>query len=217
MKINVQAVCMSLNDPARRKSIAAKVDPAAPRSNRERTEATRGALMDAARTLFVERGYADTSTPEVVAAAGTTRGALYHHFVDKRDLFRAVLAREMAAVAEDIRAAAREGLPPLKALVAGSDAYLRAMTAPGRTRLLLVDGPAVLGLAEVLAMDGAAAAATLAEGLTAAGVAPRGVALPVLADLLSAAFDRAALAVDAGGDLQAQQAAMAWLLRKLAD
>ncbi len=208
---------MSVDDPADRKSMTAEVDPPAPRSNRERTEATRGALMDAARRLFVEKGYADTSTPEVVAAAGTTRGALYHHFVDKRDLFRAVLAREMAAVAEDIRAAAREGLPPLKALVAGSDAYLRAMTAPGRTRLLLVDGPAVLGLAEVLAMDGAAAAATLAEGLTAAGVTPRGVALPVLADLLSAAFDRAALAVDAGGDLKAQQAAMAWLLRKLAD
>ena len=207
---------MSVDDPADRKSMTAEVDPPAPRSNRERTEATRGALMDAARRLFVEKGYADTSTPEVVAAAGTTRGALYHHFVDKRDLFRAVLAREMAAVAEDIRAAAREGLPPLKALVAGSDAYLRAMTAPGRTRLLLVDGPAVLGLAEVLAMDGAAAAATLAEGLTAAGIAPRGVALPVLADLLSAAFDRAALAVDAGGDLKAQQAAMAWLLRKLA-
>ncbi|MBS0426773.1 MAG: TetR/AcrR family transcriptional regulator [Proteobacteria bacterium] len=189
---------------------------AAPRSNRERTEATRGALMDAARRLFVEKGYAETSTPEVVAAAGTTRGALYHHFVDKRDLFRAVLAREMAAVADEIRAAARDGLPPLKALVAGSDAYLRAMTAPGRTRLMLVDGPAVLGLAEVMEMDDAAAAATLAEGLAAAGVAPRGVALPVLADLLSAAFDRAALAVDAGGDLQAQQAAMAWLLRKLA-
>lgn len=208
---------MSLDDPADRKSMTTEVDPPAPRSNRERTEATRGALMDAARRLFVDKGYADTSTPEVAATAGTTRGALYHHFVDKRDLFRAVLAREMAAVAEDIRAAAREGLPPLKALVAGSDAYLRAMTAPGRTRLLLVDGPAVLGLAEVLAMDGAAAAATLAEGLTAAGVTPRGVALPVLADLLSAAFDRAALAVDAGGDLKAQQAAMAWLLRKLAD
>lgn len=209
---------MSLDDPGDRKPMAAAVDvPAtAPRSNRERTEATRSALMDAARALFVGKGYADTSTPEVAAAAGTTRGALYHHFADKRDLFRAVLAREMAAVAEDIRAAAREGLPPLKALIAGSDAYLRAMTAPGRTRLLLVDGPAVLGPAEVLAMDGAAAAATLGEGLSAAGVAPRGVALPVLADLLSAAFDRAALAVDAGGDLKAQQAAMAWLLRKLA-
>jgi len=209
---------MSQDDPVDRKPMAAAVDAPAtsPRSNRERTEATRGALMDAARALFVGKGYAETSTPEVAAAAGTTRGALYHHFADKRDLFRAVLAREMAAVAEDIRAAAREGLPPLKALIAGSDAYLRAMTAPGRTRLLLVDGPAVLGLAEVLAMDGAAAAATLAQGLSAAGVAPRGVALPVLGDLLSAAFDRAALAVDAGGDLKAQQAAMAWLLRKLA-
>lgn len=188
---------------------------AGPRSNRDRTEATRAALIDAARELFVRKGYGDTSTPEVVAAAGITRGALYHHFADKRDLFRAVLVREMQAVAADIRAAAPAELPPREALLAGSAAYLRAMSVPGRTRLLLVDGPAVLGHQEVRALDGANAAATLAEGLAAAKVKPQGTSLEAVAQLLSAAFDQAALAVDAGAEVAQQQAAMAWLLQRV--
>lgn len=192
---------------------AADAPIASPRSNRDRTETTRAALIDAARALFVHKGYADTSTPEVVAAAGITRGALYHHFADKRDLFRAVLQREMQAVAADIRAAAPADLPPRDALLVGSAAYLVAMSTPGRTRLLLVDGPAVLGHQEVMALDGANAAATLAEGLAAAAVKPRGTTVEAVAQLLSAAFDRAALEVDGGAGLDQQQAAMAWMLR----
>ncbi|HJU40420.1 MAG TPA: helix-turn-helix domain-containing protein, partial [Tahibacter sp.] len=77
---------------------------APPRTNQERTDATRTALLDAARVLFVDAGYGDTSTPDICAAAGTTRGALYHHFVDKRDVFRHVLAREARAVRDEIDA-----------------------------------------------------------------------------------------------------------------
>jgi AcrR family transcriptional regulator len=62
-------------------------------TNRERTETTQLALIEAARALFVSKGYGDTSTPEIAVAAGITRGALYHHFADKRDLFRQVLAK----------------------------------------------------------------------------------------------------------------------------
>ena len=185
------------------------------RTNRERTEATRKALLDAARALFVEKGYGETSTPEISAAAGTTRGALYHHFVDKRDVFRHVLAREAQAVFEAIESAAPPALSPVDALIAGSQAYLDAMTVAGRTRLLLVEGPAVLGVAEIAALDEANAAASLREGLIAANVGTNGVAIDALAPLLSAAFDRAALAIDAGGDARQMREAMLWLLRRV--
>ncbi|SOY49911.1 TetR/AcrR family transcriptional regulator [Cupriavidus taiwanensis] len=182
------------------------------RTNRERTVATRQALTDAARALFVSRGYADTSTPDVCAAAGITRGALYHHFADKRDLFRHVLAGEAAAVAAEIEAATPAGQAPAEALLSGAQAYLHAMTVPGRTRLLLVEGPAVLGLREMLALDEANAARTLREGLAAAGVDAAGVA-----PLLSAAFDRAALEIEAGADAGRVRDAMLWLLRRVLD
>lgn len=183
-------------------------------TNRERTETTQLALLEAARVLFVSKGYGDTSTPEIAVAAGITRGALYHHFADKRDLFRQVLVREAMAVAADIEAAAPAQLEPRKALLEGSEAYLTAMTVPGRTRLLLVDGPAVLGMAEVMAVDDANAAHSLREGLKRAGMGRGEVSVDALSQLLSAAFDRAALEIDAGGDAKEIRAAMRWLIEQ---
>lgn len=186
---------------------------AVPRTNRERTETTRLALLEAARGLFVSRGYAETSTPDICAAAGITRGALYHHFVDKRDLFRQVLAREAEAVAARIEAGAAPADDARAALIAGSEAYLDAMAATGRTRLLLIDGPAVLGLAELAALDEAHAARTLREGLAAA-LRRDAAQVDALARLLSAAFDRAALEIDAGTDAGAIREAMRELLTR---
>src|SRR3954468_16929041 len=68
----------------------------------ERTEATRGALVAAGLRLFGERGYAGVGTEEIVAAAGVTRGALYHHFRDKRDLFRAVFVAQEEAFVQGV-------------------------------------------------------------------------------------------------------------------
>lgn len=184
------------------------------RTNLERTQATRHALLEAARALFVEKGYADTSTPEVSAAAGTTRGALYHHFVDKRDLFRHLLLREAQAVKADILAASADGLSPRQALIDGAQAYLQAMTVPGRTRLMLIDGPAVLGLSEATAIDDDNAADTLREGLAAA-LDRDPAQIDALARLLSAAFDRAALEIDAGAEPRAMRESMLWLLRRV--
>jgi AcrR family transcriptional regulator len=184
------------------------------RSNRERTETTRQALLDAARALFVDKGYNDTSTPDICAWTATTRGALYHHFSDKRDLFRHVVLREAEAVSADILSATPHGLAPRAALIAGSAAYLNAMTAPGRTRLLLIDGPAVLGRAELLAMDEENAANTLREGLLAALTGADKVSVNALSSLLSAAFDRAALDIDGGANAAEVRAALLWLLGK---
>lgn len=194
-----------------------KPPPPAPpprRSNVERTDTTRRALLAAARALFVEKGYGNTSTPEVVAAAGITRGALYHHFADKLDLFRAVLAQEAATVAQEIEAAAPTGLSPRAALMAGSAAYLESMSVPGRTRLLLIEGPAVLGTAEMAALDAAHAQRTLRQGLEAVLAGGKGAALSIdaLAALLGAAFDRAALAIQDGGNAADYSAALTALV-----
>lgn len=172
------------------------------RSNKDRSDTTRAALIAAGRKLFVSRGYAETGTPELVAEAGVTRGALYHHFADKRALFRAVVEAESAAVAHEIESAARPGLSPLKAFSKGGAAFLEAMQVPGRTQLLLIDAAAVLGREELDAIDARHAGRTLHEGLDAA---MRAGALPTLplvatAQLLSAAYDRASLAIAAGGD-----------------
>lgn len=206
------------------------------RSNRERSEATRKALLDAARDLFVTSGYVGTTTPEIVAAAGTTRGALYHHFADKRDLFRALLDRESRAVADEIRAAdpgrtgatgatggtggtggaTSDGMRADGALAAGTRAYLEAMATPGRTRLLMVEGPAAFGAAELRALDEATSGATLVEGLRELDAVPETVSVEALAGLLSAAFDRAALVIDGGADRDEQYRALLWLLERIA-
>lgn len=178
------------------------------RSNRERTESTRQGLLAAARQLFIEHGYAETATPAIVAAADLTRGALYHHFEDKRDLFRHVLEAEAATVAEAIEAATPAHLPPTDALMAGAIAWLDAMRQPGRTRLLLIDGPAVLGPAEIEALDARNAAGALREGLAQALPRARGSRVSALASLLSAAFDRAARDIESGHDPADVEAAL---------
>ena len=78
------------------------------RTQAERSEATRGALIAAARRLFAERGYADVGTEEIVRAAGVTRGALYHHFDGKRDLLRAVYEQIESEIAPEVA----EGVTP---------------------------------------------------------------------------------------------------------
>lgn len=170
------------------------------RSNESRTAATKAALIAAARTLFVEKGYGETGTPEIVAAAQVTRGALYHHFADKADLFRAVIAAEASDLAEAIDRAASIGGSPRQALIEGTGAYFAAMTVPGRARLLLLDGPAILGPEAMAALDRDQGGGTLRRGLEAAMQRIDPAELDALADCLSAAFDRAALAIAGGAD-----------------
>lgn len=111
------------------------------RSNKARSEAMRQTLIDAARSLFVEKGYAETATPDIVDKAGVTRGALYHHFADKKALFRAVVEREAADVAAAIEDTSLPENSPRAAVLAGTRRYFDAMAVQGRTRLMLLDGP----------------------------------------------------------------------------
>ncbi|TWG92749.1 TetR family transcriptional regulator [Mesorhizobium sp. J18] len=189
-----------------------------PRTNVERTEATRTALIEAARKLFVEKSYAETGTPEIVAAAGVTRGALYHHFADKQALFLAVVEQESARVAEEIEKASVGSFSPREQLVAGGTAFLDAMAKDGRTRLLLLDGPAILGRAVMDEIDGRHGNRTLREGLVGAMRAGAIRKLPVepLTALLAAAFDRTALSIEAGGDPTAYREVLAALIDGLA-
>lgn len=186
------------------------------RSNRERTEQTRQALIDAGRRIFVEKGYAETATPEIVAAAGVTRGALYHHFEDKKALFEAVINCEAQDVAKAIEASSALEQGPRAALIAGASAYFTAMAQPGRTRLLLMEAPAALGSPAAAALDAENAEASLRKGLAALLPEARALLDP-LTSLLSAAFDRAAIAIDAGGERRDYERAIAALLDGLAD
>jgi AcrR family transcriptional regulator len=151
---NKQAECMQMKN--------------ARRSNASRTEEMRERLLNAGRALFVSRGFADTSTPAIVAQAGVTRGALYHHFPEKKALFSAVLEAEFKAVAAEIARADDDRLEPIDQLLVGAKAYLAAMSLPGRTQLVLIDGPAVLGPAAVAALEAPHSEANLAQGVSAA-------------------------------------------------
>jgi AcrR family transcriptional regulator len=112
----------------------------------QRSRATREALLSAARTLFAERGYAAVSTEEIVRAAGVTRGALYHQFRDKEQLFEAIFEQVEAETTQRIAESALAGATdPLAALHAGSRAFLAVCAEPEVERIILLDAPAVLG------------------------------------------------------------------------
>jgi len=123
----------------------------------ERSETTQARLVVAARELFAERGYSDVGTEEIVRRAEVTRGALYHHFADKRDLFRAVHESIEEALAAEIgariAAEAEAGTDPKEVLAIGARAFLDACERPEIARIALVESPAVLGWTEWREID----------------------------------------------------------------
>lgn len=130
--------------------------PASEKAGRREREAlaTREALVSAALALFTERGYPGVGTEEIVKRAEVTRGALYHHFEDKRDLFRAVHERVEQTLVAGI-AAKMEGVSgdPWEVMVTGTRAFLDACDDPAVKQIALVDAPAVLGWREWREID----------------------------------------------------------------
>jgi AcrR family transcriptional regulator len=115
------------------------------RTQRERSEATTGELIRAARELFAADGYRATSLDDVVAAVGMTKGAVYHHFPSKSELFAAVFEQEDRRLAGIAANAYRRRRDPWEGLLAACRAYLEAQLEPGVQRITLLDGPSVLG------------------------------------------------------------------------
>ncbi|HEY2214206.1 MAG TPA: TetR/AcrR family transcriptional regulator, partial [Acidimicrobiales bacterium] len=111
----------------------------------ERTEATRSRLVTTARHHFAEKGFAATSTEEILAEADVSRGAMYHHFEDKQALFRATFEAVEADLTARVREAAISSSNPVDQLRQGFAAYLDQCRNPEVQRIVLLDGPTVLG------------------------------------------------------------------------
>jgi AcrR family transcriptional regulator len=113
----------------------------------ERTEATRGRLIATARRLFAAQGFAATSTEEILSEAAVSRGALYHHFPSKTDLFQATFEQvedELTAQVLQVAAAGGE-TDPIRILEVGFGAFLDECLNPEVQRIVMLDGPTVLG------------------------------------------------------------------------
>jgi AcrR family transcriptional regulator len=167
------------------------------RTQAERTQATRDALVAAARQLFTERGYDHVGTEEIVRDAGVTRGALYHQFGDKASLLEAVYERIEAESTERVAriVLGSELHSPMAAMKAGIEAFLDECAKPELRQIALHDAPAVLGW-ERWREIGAANGLGLIEASVAASIeAGEMRKLPVkpLAHLLLGALDEAAM------------------------
>jgi AcrR family transcriptional regulator len=116
-------------------------------SRAQQSEATRAKLLRVGRGLFARRGFTDVPTEEIVRRAGVTRGALYHHFRDKRDLFAAVVEQVEEEVMQRVAQAALTESDAWEQQRAAIGAYLDVCLERDVQRIVLVDAPSVLGLA----------------------------------------------------------------------
>lgn len=196
----VQTVCMTTG---RRGDVATKAPKSA--AVAARAVETRAALVDTARRLFTEKGYFATKTEEIVAEAGVgTRGALYHHFEDKRALFLAVFEQ-----VEDDLLAGSAGLEiagsAVDLLRAASRQFIESSMAAHVQRILLIEGPAVLGWEQWRKLEesyGLGALRGLLEAIAAEGHL-RADLVDVLAHMFLASLDEAALFIAHSDDQEA--------------
>ncbi len=183
----------------------------------EYADATRHALVASARELFVAHGYAATSIEQVAREARLTRGALYHHFASKTDLFIAVFEQVETETMERLTGALATAADPWQAAMTALDAYLDVCLTPVYQRIVLEDGPVALGWQRWRALDQQHTLQRLEQilaALIAAGeLRPQPTAL--LARIICAAAGEAAFAVADSDDPAALRDQAAQLLREL--
>ena len=191
-----------------------KVDQAPKTRDYERTHQR---LLATARRLFAVDGYGDTGTPALVEAAGLTRGALYHHYADKKALFRAVVEEIEREILAEIEARATAETDPWRGLLAGCHAFLDVCQRPDVRRILLQDAPAVLGWAAWRAIDADYGVGSLDAGVRACQDAGYFEGLPARAvtHLVSGALNEAVFLIADSDDPQAVRAEIDLTLERL--
>jgi AcrR family transcriptional regulator len=183
----------------------------------ERREATRAAIVKAAKRLFGERGFASTTIDNVATAAHVAKGAVYHHFETKETLFEAVFDEVSHDLVAEVDRVARSEKDALTAMAAGTQAYFAACATDATGQIILRDGPAVLGWERWREIDarhfGGGFPLALARAMD-DGVIARQPVEP-LSRLLLGAVTEAAVACSAGGDLHKTGAEYARAFRTL--
>jgi AcrR family transcriptional regulator len=174
------------------------------RSQAERSAATTERLQASARRLFAEKGYAATSLGDIVADAGLTKGAIYHHFAGKEEVFKDVFEREQRALVRVVADAALRERDPWDGFRAGWHAFLDASQDPSVQRITLVEAPIALGWQGARHIGSSYTIALLAAGLERAMEAGRIVDRPVrpLARLLFAAMCEGSMIIAGATDQQ---------------
>ena len=188
------------------------------RTQKERSDATTAGLVAAARDLFASQGFAETSLDQITTAAQVTKGAFYHHFESKRDIFRAVCEEEQARLTAVQAAAFQAKKDPWEGFKAACEAYLSAVVDPGLHRIMLLDAPGVLGLEGIRELESEAfrmAAAGLKQAMD-AGRLRRRAPEPLL-DLLFGAVGSAAMTIARAEQQDAALRATTRELRRLLD
>jgi len=186
------------------------------RTNEEWSTETRAALMAAARAAF-EHGYDEASIESIAAAASLTKGAVYHHYQDKRALFRAVFESVEEEIVQSIERAALKQATPYDGLLRGCEAFLDAVLEERAARIVLVDGPRVLGWKVWREIDARTGGLSLRRGLKAAMEAGQIVRTDVdaMATLISGGLNECALLCAESGASQRRRAAAGKALRLL--
>ena len=183
----------------------------------ERRTATRAAILAAATDLFGTQGFAATSVDQIATAAGVAKGAVYHHFPTKEAVFEAVFEEASEVLARDVMTASRDARDVLASIGLGTAAYFEACSEGPNGRIILGDGPKVLGWERWREIDSRYFGALIPRALGVAmdqGTISRQPVEP-LGRLLLGAVTEAAVAGAHGGDPRAYVAALRTLLEGL--
>jgi AcrR family transcriptional regulator len=204
--------------PAQRSAPAAR--PGEHRTKPEHGEQTKAKLLALARELFARKGYGGVALQELCDRAGVTRGAVYHHFPGKDELFGAVCEQVAGEVSQRLIARAVSEPTAWARLQAGCAAFLDECAKPEVQQILLTDAPAVLGWEAFRELDGRHGLGLLKAGLQSAieeGAVPSVLPVDTVAHLLVGALNEASMVIARAEDTRtARQEALQSVRRLLA-